>query len=384
MVMNQTELERARSYFSLDDGLVFLNHASHSPLPVPSRAIYDRYLDSWQRTAHAHDAESFRIIEEVRSKLGRLTNAPEDRIGLSSGTSFGFNIVAQGLRWESGDNVIVSRCDFPAVVYPWIPLKEKGVELKFADCENGFTEEDKIISLIDKQTRVIAVSWVQFYNGNRLDLKKLGDICRQNDILLCVDGIQGMGVVPIDLSALNIDLFTCGCQKWMLGPCGTGFFYLSERAEERLGIPYYGWLSVDWKVDFSNLLRYNLLPRKGPSKFEISTYAYQDIRALDASLDILLSFDHKTKWDYVFSLTDSIVKAVDSDSRYSLASRRERERRSGILNIRPENPHNLHEYLSAKNIIVSLREGGIRVSPHFYNTPEEVEKFIAALADFPG
>jgi len=384
MALNDKDLERARANFPIIKELIYLNHASHSPLPLSARAAYDRYLDSWQNTRHQHDIESFQIIENVRDKLASMIRCEPERLGLSAGTSQGFNVVAGGYPWKVGDNLIVSGCEFPAVVYPWIRLESKGVEIKFADCDNGFISEDNIISLVDEKTRVIAVSWVQFHNGFRVDLRRLGKFCRENGILLCVDGIQGMGVVPVDVPSLNIDLFTCGCQKWMLGPCGTGFFYLSARAENIMGIPFYGWLSVDWGVDFSNLLRYNLPPRTGPAKFEFSTYAFQDIRALDASLDFLRSFDPGEIWDHVKSLTDMIIRAVDSNRNYSLASSREDSRRSGILNIRSKNSSALLDFLAKRGIAVSFREGGLRVAPHFYNSRDEIEVFADALNRFNG
>ena len=384
MALSDEELQKARSNFSIDDGLVFLNHASHGPLPNPSRAAYDRYLDSWQKTSHQHDVDSFRIIEDVRRKLASMIGARSERVGLSNGTSFGFNIVAGGYPWKPGDNVIVSRCEFPAVVYPWKRLEVSGVELRFASCDNGFINEDAMISAADEKTRVICVSWVQFYNGYRVDLARLGRFCRENNILLCVDGIQGMGAVPIDVPSLDLDLFTCGCQKWMLGPCGTGFFYLSERAESVLSIPYYGWLSVDWGVEFSNLMRYDLQPRKGPAKYEISTYPFQDIRALDASIDFLSSFDSISRWNHIKALTDMIIDAVGSNKRYTLASSREETRRSGILNIKAANSRGLFEFLTGKGISVSFREGGVRVSPHFYNSRDEVDYFNDALGQFKG
>jgi len=191
-----------------------------------------------------------------------------------------------------------------------------------------------------------------------------------------------MCVVPIDVPGDHIDLFTSGCAKWMLGPCGTGFFYLSERAEEKLKPINIGWLSVDWNDDFSDLFRYGLPERKGPSKYECGTYAYQDIRALNASVDLHLSFDRASVWDHIKSLTGMIFDKIESDGSFELKSSSEDNRRSGIVGFVSKNTRSLYNYLREKKFIVSFREGNIRVSPHFYNTPEEIESFIAALDDF--
>jgi selenocysteine lyase/cysteine desulfurase len=187
--------------------------------------------------------------------------------------------------------------------------------------------------------------------------------------------------VPLDVPSMKIDLFTCGGQKWMLGPCGTGFFYLSERAEKMLSTPLYGWLSVDWGVDFTDLMRYDLPPRKGPAKYETMTYPFQDIRAYDASIDLLMSFDPFDRWEHIKSLTGKIIEAVDSLG-FVLASSRDESRRSGILNFKAADSNRLFEFLQNKRFSLSFREGGIRVSPHFYNSFDEIDRLTEALEEF--
>ncbi|UCE67436.1 MAG: aminotransferase class V-fold PLP-dependent enzyme [Candidatus Zixiibacteriota bacterium] len=376
------DLKIARSYFDLNKDIIYLNHASHGPLPLPARKAYDDFLDSWQKTEHEHDIESFRIIKELRGKLAKMIGADAWRLGLSYNTTSGLSIIAGGFPWERGDNIVLSETEFPACVYPWVSLRRIGLELRFAPTDKGFIDEDSLMALVDKNTRVISISWVQFNNGFRTDINKLGEFCRSKDILLCVDGIQGMGVIPINVPDNDIDLFTSGCAKWMLGPCGTGFFYLSERAEERLQPINIGWLSVDWNDDFTDLLRYDLPERKGPSKYEYGTYAYQDIRALNASVDLHLSFDRVSVWDYIKSLTGMIIDKIVYDDRFALKSSKMDDRRSGIVAFGSKNARSLYDYLRENKFIVSFREGNIRVSPYFYNTPEEIESFIRALDNY--
>lgn len=380
--MNESELARARSYFGLDPDIVFLNHASHGPLPLPARKAYDVFLDSWQKTEHEHDAESFRIIADVRGKLARLIGAPDDRIAISHNTTHGFTIVTGGYPWKKGDNIVLSGGEFPASVYPWVSLKPLGVELKFAASRSGFIDEDNLLAQVDKNTRAISISWVQYNNGYRTDLTGLGEFCRSKDILLCVDAIQGLGVVPVDIPATGADLFTSGCAKWLCGPCGTGFFYLSEKAEGFLKPVSIGWLSVDWKDDFTDLMRYDLPERKGPGKYESGTYAYQDIRALDASLDMHLSFDREEVWQHIKSLTSMVIERIESDSKFKLKTDIDDNRRSGIISFGCDDARQLYLFLRENKFAVSFREGNIRVSPHFYNTPEEIRRFISALDSF--
>jgi selenocysteine lyase/cysteine desulfurase len=377
--MTDFDLARARSYFSLDDGVIYLNHASHSPLALPVRAAFERFFDSWQKTAHRHDPESFRIFEEVRARLAGMIGSASERVGLSPHTTFGMNILASGLRWRPGDNVVLSEKEFPASIYPWLRLKEKDVEIRWAKTCDGIIDEDAFIANIDDRTRLIHTTWVQFNNGNRVDLQKLGRACAGKDTLLSVDGIQGMGVIPFDVPSMGIDHFTSGCQKWMLGPCGTGFYYLSDKAESQIDIPYSGWLSVDWGAEFSDLLRYDLPPRKGPARFEIGTYAFQDWRALNAALDIMLSFDPGQRWDYILMLTSRLVDFLRSDTRFQLVSPDSPEKRSGIVTFKSPDSKTLYEELSQMGFVISYREGAVRVSPHFYNSPDEIERIIAAV-----
>jgi selenocysteine lyase/cysteine desulfurase len=379
MAVSNFDIDRARSYFELDDGVTYLNHASHSPLPLPVRAAFENFFDSWQKTAHRHDAESYRIFEEVRAKLAGMIGVMPERVGLSPHTTYGMSILSSGLSWKSGDNMVLSEMEFPASVYPWLMLKERGVEIRWAKTKDGIIDEDAMIGSADRGTRIIHTSWVQYNNGNRVDLGKLGEFCNANDILLSVDGIQGMGVIPIDLVSLKIDHFTSGCQKWMLGPCGTGFYYFSERAERQLVPPLMGWLSVEWNADFTDLMRYGLAPRKGPSRFEIGTYAFQDWRALNAAIDIMFSFDPIDRWKHIGSMTQTLIDFVGSDSRLKLLSPTAPNKRAGIVTFNSDNSKGLYEKLSSLGFVLSYREGAVRVSPHFYNNADEIGRLIAEI-----
>ena len=382
MVMSNIDLQAARSNFSLREGLVYLDHAAQGPLPMSARQAYDEFLDKWQHMDEMNKRELFETIENARVKAGRIIRCDADRIGLSSTTTFGLNVISAGYRWTKGDNVVVSSGDFPANIYPWRCLEAQGVELRLAESKEGLIDEDNLIAACDGRTRAMSLSWVQFNNGYRVDLRKLGDFCRSNGILFCVDGIQGTGVVPIDVSSLNIDLFTCGCQKWLFGPCGTAFFYLSERAERMINPPLMGWMSVDWGADFSNLMRYDLPARIGPARYEIGTYPFQDLCALDASLGFVLSYDDDARWEHIMSLTWRVVEFVRASWFYTLLSSTEDSRRSGIVAVRTADTRKLFAFLRENNIAVSFRENSIRIAPHFYNSPEDIDKLLESLESF--
>jgi selenocysteine lyase/cysteine desulfurase len=311
-----------------------------------------------------------------------MIHASPDRVGFSPNTSFGLNILASGLGWQSGDNVVISEKEFPANVYPWLRLKDRGVQIRFARTSNNFIDENALIAASDRRTRVIGTSWVQYNNGNRVDLARLGQFCAESGALLSVDGIQGMGAVPIDIPLLKIDLFACGCQKWMLGPCGTGFYYLSERAEALIDPPLSGWLSVDWHAEFSDLMRYDLMPRQGPARFEIGTYPFQDLRALNESVNILLSFKPAEIWGHISMLTEKLISFLAHDHRWELKSPVAQSRRSGIVTFTTPEARRLFDYLASLGFVLSFREGGIRISPHFYNSEDEIDRLIEAMTAF--
>jgi cysteine desulfurase / selenocysteine lyase len=380
--MTQYDLGRARSYFGLNKGVTYLNHAAHSPLPLPVREVFDKFLDSWQKTAHEHDAESFSMFETLRGKLAGFIGAKSDRIGYAPHTTFGMNVIASGLRWNPGDNIVISEKEFPASVYPWLKLRNKGVEIRFAPTHGGFIDENSLISCVDKNTRLIHSSWVQYNNGYRVDVAKLGKFCSENNIVFSVDGIQGTGAVPIDVPAAKIDHFTCGCQKWMLAPCGSGFYYLSEKVESLMDPPYLGWMSVDWKMDFGDLMRYNLEPRLGPARYEIGSYPFQDLRALNAAVDILLSFERQAVWNHIRSLIDRLINYLSNRPGFEIVSSTAPERRSGILSFKTENCRALYDFLTSQGFIISFRENGIRVSPHFYNSPDEIDALLDSISEF--
>jgi cysteine desulfurase/selenocysteine lyase len=382
MVMSGINLKAARSNITLREGLIYFDHAAQGPLPLSARRAYDSFLDKWQRMDALNKGELFETIENVRAKAGRIIKCDADRIGISATTSFGLNVVSAGYPWTQGDNVVVSSGDFPANIYPWKRLEAFGVETRLAESRDGFIDEDSLIAACDGRTRVLSLSWVQFNNGYRVDLVKLGDFCRRNGILFCVDGIQGTGVVPIDVSSLNIDLFSCGCQKWLFGPCGSAFFYLSERAERMIKPSLMGWMSVDWGDDFSDLLRYDLPPRNGPARYEIGTYPFQDLCALDASLDFVLSFDAEAVWEHIKSLTGRVAEFVTASPFYTLLSSMEDSRRSGIVAVRTAETRKLFAFLRENNIAVSFRENSIRIAPHFYNSTEEVDRLLELLERF--
>ena len=380
----KTSLSHFRRYFPLTRRCTYLNNASEGPLPLPAKRVMERFLHDSAYTENEHDPESFRIVEEVREKCAKLIRAKSAEVALAANTSYGLNLVCRGLGLKSGDEILLPEVEFPANVYPWLNLRSEGIRVKFIKTENGFFDVSRFYDAITPRTRVFSISFVQFFNGYKNDLKTLGEICKERDIFFVVDGIQGVGNQVLDVKECKIDLLSCGGHKWLLSPPGTGFVYLSSESKRSLGTPFSGWLSVDWcqgkkKPDFTNLLRYDLRPFETARRFEFGSYPVVDIRGFDACLDILLSAGIKNIEKHNRRLLKLLIDYIKSSSRYELKSSLEEKHLSSIINFTGPGIDRVHRRLREEGIITSLREGGIRVSPHFYNNVTEIKKLIEVL-----
>ncbi|MFH1334912.1 MAG: aminotransferase class V-fold PLP-dependent enzyme, partial [Candidatus Zixiibacteriota bacterium] len=231
---------------------------------------------------------------------------------------------------------------------------------------------------IDPKTRVLALSSVQFFNGYKNNLKTIGDICREKDIFFVVDAIQGIGAVDLDVREYQIDLLSCGGEKWLLSSLGTGFFYLSSFAKRKINPVFFSWLSVDWKLNFTDVMKYDLQPFPSARKFEMGTYPYSLLWTMHSSLQLLSEIGVKNIEKHNLKLLDLLINGLRAKG-YRITSSLEYDHRSSILSFSGKNIRNLYEKLLKKNILVSLREGSIRVSPHFYNSEEEINRLIEML-----
>jgi cysteine desulfurase/selenocysteine lyase len=380
----QKSLSHLRRYFPLTKGCVYLNNASEGPLPLPAKKAMEKFLHDSVYTENDHDAESFRTIEEVRRKCAKLIGAKSSEIALSTNTSYGLNLVCRGLDLKRGDEILLPEVEFPANMYPWLNLKSEGIRVKFIRCPNGFLDTNRFHDAITPKTRVFSVSFVQFFNGYKNDLKTLGEICRKKDIFFVVDGIQGVGNQVLDVKKCGIDLLSCGGHKWLLSPPGTGFVYLSSEAKRSLRTPFSGWLSVDWcrgkkKPDFSNLLRYDLKTFESARRFEFGSYPVVDIRGFNACLDILLGAGIRNIEGHNRALLQPLIDFVRSSSRYRLQSSLEKKHLSSIINVTGRGIKGVYSRLTEEGIVTSFREGGVRISPHLYNSGTEIQKVIDVL-----
>ncbi|MCH7760010.1 aminotransferase class V-fold PLP-dependent enzyme [candidate division TA06 bacterium] len=378
------DLSNYRDEFPITRTCTFLNHASRSPLPNRSLQAIERFLRKSREDGAEFDEEAFQFLNETRELIARLICASPQEIALFPNTSMGINIAARGLQIQQGENVIIPEKEFPANVFPWLNLQRdsrsgsEGVEVRFIPVEKGVVSPESVEELIDEKTRAVSIGFVDFSRGAKRDLERIGALCEKKGVPFIVDGMQGVGVLNLDVKRCRIDLLACGGAKWLMSPHGTGFTYIREGFQKKIQRTYFGWLAVKGPENFEDLLDYSFKPFPGARSFEVGTYPYHDFYGMKESLILLLEIGIKNIEKRVFTLTDLLIKKLEHTS-YSILSPLDTCHRSAILSIGGKNLEGVFSSLTDAGIFVSKREGGIRVSPHFYNTEEEIEKLVDVL-----
>jgi len=379
MKLTKINSSKYRSEFPFTKRVIFFNHASFGPLPRRSWNATEEYYKCLRLEKIKNmDKVAFEKLDEIRVLIAGMIKAKPEEIAFVPNTSYGLNVAAWGLDLKPGDRILISDVEFPANTYPWTNLKQKGVTTKFVPSRNRCFDINNFIKAIDGKTKVLSLSFVQFFNGFKNDLKIIGKICEEKDIFFVVDGIQGVGCLDLDVKECKIDLLACGGQKWLLSSLGTGFFYLSSEAKRKIKPSFYGWMGVDWELNFTDLLRYDLDPFPSARKFEIGTHPYSFIWTMHSSLKLLSEVGIKNIERHNLALLDLLIEHLKKKN-YQITSSLEANHRSSILSFSGKNTKDLHRQLRKNDIIVSFREGSIRVAPHFYNTAEEMKRLIELL-----
>ena len=360
----------------------YLNNASIGPIPERTRRILDAFNSKRTAPHLLPDRDLFAGLQAARDAAARLINADTGEIALATNTGFGLNLAAHALPLAQGDRVILSDREFPANVYPWLMLRKQGVEVTLAPCtREGWPDEDYLLSALrDPRVKVLAVSFVQFSNGFRADLKKLSAAARANGTMLVVDAIQGVGNSVLDVRETPVDILACGGQKWLLSPWGSGFVYVRKELIPTIEPAMIGWMAFEGTDDFSRLTEYNPTFRADARRFEMITLPYQDFYGFTQSVELLLEIGIPEIAEVTRSLHDPILTWADARGMRVVSPRDERHR-SAILCIAPAEPVEAYHAIKRARIVCSLREGAIRLSPHCYNTVGEMEKVLDVLED---
>jgi cysteine desulfurase / selenocysteine lyase len=374
---NVTELRRTE--FPWTENTIYLNHASVGPLPERTRVALEAFNRRRAAPFQLPDRDLITTMTESRRLAAELVGAFPEEIALAINTGFGLSLAARALPLRPGDVVLASDREFPANVYPWMLLKDQGVVLELAPTTaEGWPDEEYLLERIqDPRVRVLTVSLVQFSNGYTVDLARLSAATRAAGVYLVVDAIQGLGQLPVNLRETQVDLLACGAQKWLLSPWGSGFVYVRRDLVGELRPAITGWMAFEGTDDFSRLTEYNDRLRGDARRFELITLPYQDFAGMNASLELLLELGipriekhlrtlHEPVLTWAARTGARIVSPLDS-------------RGSGILCVAPPDVVSAFRALKAARVVCSMREGAIRLSPHAYNTRDEMERVVEIL-----
>tara|TARA_Y100001933_G_C19014633_1_gene570815 strand:- start:15840 stop:16973 length:1134 start_codon:yes stop_codon:yes gene_type:complete len=369
-----------KSEFPILNQLDFFNHAGVAPISHRAAIALQDY--SLEASSYAYTKESwYPRISQVRQSISKLIHARgEQEIAFVPNTSTGISLVANGLTWHEGDNVVITNVEYPANRYPWENLKRSGVELiEVEQLPDGTIDAEDVCEAITNRTRVVSLSSVQYASGFRMDLKPIADLVHQAGGYLCVDGIQSVGLIPMDVQKLGVDFLAADGHKWLLGPEGLGFFYINEDLVHRLNPAVLGWHSVVNPMDFGN---YNFELHMDAKRFEPGTHNIPGIVAMGASIDLLLDVGIDTVWQNVQKLNNQLCDGLPNAG-CRIISPRGKGQTSGSVVFEPisesVNPKRVVVELAKEKIIAVVREGRIRVSPHFYNQPQQIDRLLKQL-----
>jgi selenocysteine lyase/cysteine desulfurase len=368
-----------RALFPVTERANYLNHAAVCAPPIPTIEAIQSQLADVSENGSVNFRNWIAVKERTRQLVAGLLAARPEQVAFVRNTSDGLSTVANGLDWRAGDNLVTFRNEFPSNVYPWLRVRDAlGVEVRMCEERDGRIDLDELISLIDTRTRLVAISQVQYASGFRADLARIGRAARAHDALLVVDVIQSLGVIPINVERDLIDVAAAACHKWLLTPEGVGLLYLSDRARERIQPTLVGWTSVPNPEDYGNFEQgWN----PGTLAWETGTGPVALIHGLEASLKLLNETGIPAIQVYLETLTDHLCDRLQGSDFPVISSRRAGEK-SQIVCIRHKgslSPMDLYSHLKKRNIITAPRGGSLRVSPHFYNTLEEIDQLVNAL-----
>ncbi len=369
------------SELALSADIIYLNHAAVAPWPRRAVEAVQQFAETCGSRGAADYPQWLAVEMRLRQRLARLINARStDDIALVKNTSEALSMIAYGLDWRSGDNVVVFQGEFPSNRMVWESLSRYGVELREVPlCTEGQPEED-LLARCDQRTRLVSVSSVQYATGFRTDLQTIGDGCRRRKILFCVDAIQSLGALSFDVQGCDADFVAADGHKWMLGPEGLALFWCRPELRERLQLHEIGWHMTDRPGDFEAR---QWRPSATATRFECGSPNLLAAHALEASLSLIEETGIQKIHEQVVSISGYIMeKARSIRPEVELISPQAEARRSGIVTLRPgdADPETLRRSLLDCGVVCAARGGGLRFSPHFYNEPGEIDAAFDALS----
>ncbi len=370
-------IQTIRDAFPITGNYNFQNHAQVAPLSRPCADAIKAYVDQAMDNAYVKSS-FYKQADVVRGKYAELIGARADEVTFLKNTTEGLNMVANGLSWQTGDNVVTTNVEFPSNMYAWQSLRPAGVEVRTVLEEDGRVPPERMFEMIDNRTRLVAVSSVQYASGFRADLATLGAYCQSKGVLLCVDAIQSLGVFPIDVRAMNIDFLAADGHKWLCAAEGCGVFYVRKELQGHLRPTSIGWLSMKDPFSFD---KYQYEFAESARRYDSGSYNFAGIYGLGGAIDLIHEIGLGEIQSRVIALTDRLVSGL-RDKGYRVVSSRDNGEASGIVAFFSDShdPNEVQRHLQAEHrIVIAVRKGRLRASPHFYNTETEIDQLIEHL-----
>lgn len=373
-----------RTEFADFEGNTYLNTASQGALPLVAERAAHEAIEWKKHPYRLQESIYFDLPDRIREKTARIIGARSDEIAVTTGASAGMAAVAAGIDWKPGDEVLLGRGEFPAHFSTWLRYETAGkLRVRVVEPRGRFISADDYIGQIGPQTRVVSASLVRFDNGARLDAARVEQACEKFGAALLLDITQCAGAMKINIRDLGATMAVCSGYKWLLGPYGTGFFWVANEWVERLPLGAVYFMALEGAREFHAMPSGNLRPAPGARRWDSAETAnFTNLSAFDSSLDMLSRIGVDAAERHVDAIVTEIIARLPSD-RFVLASPELRERRGPYVCISARNPKDtpwFYEKLRAANISVSLRENALRIAPYLYNTPADVSRLIEVLS----
>jgi cysteine desulfurase/selenocysteine lyase len=377
--------ELRQLFFPVTRHTTYLNHASSGPLPAPVARTLHEYTDDNSKFGNIHAGRWYEYCNGAHRRLASLLHARPDQLAFTASTGDSLMLIAQGLDWQTGDSIVVAEGEFPCNVYSWLNLQELGVQVKIVPAREGRIAVEDVLVHITERTRLVSLSLVGFSTGFRQDIQAIAGHCRQRDIICGVDAMQALGALDVDVQQLGVDFLAAAVHKWLLAPHTSGILYVTDALLARLQPRRRGWFSVENPMDFFN---YQQPLKAGAARFEHSSPNELAIVGLDAALGVFECIDGGMSAieQRILGLTSYAIAGLERLG-YPVVSPQGEGERSGIVCFLPHpqrqdlTARQMADELMAHNIFVAARGEALRISPHFYNVPGEIDTLLNLLEE---
>lgn len=366
---------RFRNEFPSANHLVYLNHAAVAPLCRRAADAMIWLTQDALENGSLHYDRWMKCYNQFRSAAARLINASPTEIAMVKNTSEGIATVALGLRWSQGDKIVAFREEFPANFYIWKKLEEwHGARVEWL----SYLDPLEKVEEAARGAKLLAISFVQYLSGYRADLEAIGGICRRHGVFFLVDAIQGLGAFPLDVRKMNIQALAADGHKWLLGPEGHGVLYVQQDWQDRIEPVEFGWTTVKGYVDYASR---DMALRTDAGRYECGTLNTVGAFGLTASMELLLEAGIDNVATAVQRLGDQIAQGAQQRGYEVMGGERTPATGAGIVSIRKPDVDSrmVHAKLRESGVMCAPRQGWVRLSPHFYINPDQINRALDLL-----